>query len=1280
MSRTFTDNTGSFNVSNTYNNNVITVTAADDESQIRAWLSPLEPQLRHHDIFNLRVDSIGDWLLETKEFISWYEGSGHAVLFCYGNPGVGKSYIWYEQPAVRNKKRVLSLTGGDAIYSSVVVDYLCNHAIDQGVAVACFYYDFASREAQSPTNMLGSLLSQLLSGQEAIPEAIRNEFMGQKKLLGGRRVRFQDIVKMFPAVSSLRRTFICIDALDECIPEHQVEVLGALGQILQRSPKTRIFMTGRSHVRGVVERELGGGAISVSIKPRDGDIVTYLRARLRKDTTPEVMDSGLENDIMKIIPEEVSETYVVMRGLGSLCRSCTNRRKSRFLLISLRIDEILRGTTIHRRREKLEAMGDGLGLEGAYQATLVRVRAQEGEKVTLAMTALMWICYSERPLLVDELCHALAVEIGCMNFNSDNAPAAETLLACCQGLVTVDKEASTFRLIHHTLREYLCTHQNLFPRADSLMAETCLTYLNSDKAGALSANPQPDLLSSMPFLKYCSRYWGTHAKRELSERTILLAMELLKNYESHVAANTLFEQIFDGGDSREVNAPSQFSGLHCASFFGIGELMSSLFGMTNCDAGQRDFAGMTPLLWAAEGGYGEAVELLLGHCAIDINLVDNEGDTALSWAAMRGHWLVVKQLLDREDIDPDKSNKEGATPLSWAASNGHESVVKQLLERRDVNPDKPDNEGNTPLACAASNGHVSVVQQLLDRGDVNPDKPDNEGSTPLSWAAGNGHKAVVKQLLDQGDVNPDRPNNKGRTPLLCAAGYGHESVVKQLLDRGDVNPDKPDNEGSTPLLCAAGRGRESVVEQLLARGDVNLDKQDNKGRTPLLWAASKGHESVVKQLLDRGNVNPDRPDNEGSTPLLCAAGRGHESVVKQLLDRGDVNPDKQDSKGRTPLLWASSKGYRPVVKQFLDRRDVSPDKPDNEGSTPLSCAASRGHESVVKLLLARGDGNPDTQDNKGRTPLLWAASKGYESVVKQLLDRGNVNPDKPDYEGGTPLSWAANNGHESVVKQLLDRGDVNPDKSDNEGWTPLLCAASYGHQSVVKQLLDRGDVNPDKPDNAGRTPLSCAANFGHQSVVKQLLDRGDVNPNKRDNEGRAPLWWATSNGHELVVKQLSDREDINPGKSDNPGITTITDAGAGGHERVVRQPLDQASSPDRPDNELRVPPSSIPVSGYEPIANQLPDLGVNSNSQGSEGNTPLSASVIGGHKPVLNPSARETPPPPQTIKTRPHFRWLRFEGTKQWLRKAWTQKRPNRTNKAPREGLLSRGLFRRGAK
>jgi len=97
MSRAFTENINSFNsVSNNFN-----FTAADDGSKILAWF-PLTPQVRHQDIRNQRVDHIGAWLLETKEFGSWYngierDGSDHAALFCYGDPGgVGKSCIWYE--------------------------------------------------------------------------------------------------------------------------------------------------------------------------------------------------------------------------------------------------------------------------------------------------------------------------------------------------------------------------------------------------------------------------------------------------------------------------------------------------------------------------------------------------------------------------------------------------------------------------------------------------------------------------------------------------------------------------------------------------------------------------------------------------------------------------------------------------------------------------------------------------------------------------------------------------------------------------------------------------------------------------------------------------------------------------------------------------------------------------------------------------------------------------------------------------------------------------------
>src|SRR5437588_7149166 len=86
-------------------------------------------------------------------------------------------------------------------------------------------------------------------------------------------------------------------------------------------------------------------------------------------------------------------------------------------------------------------MTAGLGLGGAYAATLGRIQGQGGEKSQLGMAALMQISYSERPLKPDELCHALAVEIGSPDLNTDNVPSTGTLLACCQGLVIVGRAA-----------------------------------------------------------------------------------------------------------------------------------------------------------------------------------------------------------------------------------------------------------------------------------------------------------------------------------------------------------------------------------------------------------------------------------------------------------------------------------------------------------------------------------------------------------------------------------------------------------------------------------------------------------------------------------------------------------------------------------------------------------------------------------------------------------------------------------------------------------------------
>ena len=186
-----------------------------------------------------------------------------------------------------------------------MIDTLREQAVGGNATVACYYIDFA--QEQSPAAILGSVLKQIVGGLNEVPERIVKAFRDRKKAIGGHRLELTEIVEFLQDISSSPPTFICIDALDECPPADRVKLLGSLNQILQRSPDTRIFLTGRAHIRREVDRHLAGRVAMRSISPTKDDIVIFLQAKLKEDTMPEAMDESLKEEIIKNIPETVSE-------------------------------------------------------------------------------------------------------------------------------------------------------------------------------------------------------------------------------------------------------------------------------------------------------------------------------------------------------------------------------------------------------------------------------------------------------------------------------------------------------------------------------------------------------------------------------------------------------------------------------------------------------------------------------------------------------------------------------------------------------------------------------------------------------------------------------------------------------------------------------------------------------------------------------------------------------------------------------------------------------------
>ena len=89
---------------------------------------------------------------------------------------------------------------------------------------------------------------------------------------------------------------------------HRFEVLDSLRQSLEESLITHIFLTGRQHIQGEIDRHFGRRTVLLWIKPKSYDIAEYIRMRLSKDTSLDAMGSGLEAEIIEGIAENIPET------------------------------------------------------------------------------------------------------------------------------------------------------------------------------------------------------------------------------------------------------------------------------------------------------------------------------------------------------------------------------------------------------------------------------------------------------------------------------------------------------------------------------------------------------------------------------------------------------------------------------------------------------------------------------------------------------------------------------------------------------------------------------------------------------------------------------------------------------------------------------------------------------------------------------------------------------------------------------------------------------------
>ncbi|KAI5814506.1 hypothetical protein BZA77DRAFT_345612 [Pyronema omphalodes] len=452
--------------------------ANDNDQQLKEivqWISPLDPLKRHEDLKSKRFKDTGLWFLQSSKFETWCRGTTldqgfNPVLACYGIPGAGKS-----------------------VMTTLVIDTLSALPATDGnrIAVTYFYCDYNDNKKQTAVNMVTALLGQVINTHSHhLPAGIIDSLKEKKSK--GRPTLEESYEFLESALQPFKKFFICVDALDECLDEHRNDFLHLIARLLQKfgNDSARIFTTARPQMKACIEKPFPVPPRKFEIEANENDIKKYIESKLSKDENfGDDHDSHL---FKKKIMEKIVENSDGM-----------------FLLPALQIETVLEQTSISKRRAALESMPKKL--EDAFQVTIDRIKSQAPGKARQGMEVLKWVYLAKRPLSVIEMRHALATvdcaaDTECLDL--DDLPFEKSLTECCHGLVVIDNETSTLRLVHKSLQDFLKdqhAESKLFETGHRDIALTCLRYLSFSDGNA-SSGPMPDYNTVKRMISFGQNY------------------------------------------------------------------------------------------------------------------------------------------------------------------------------------------------------------------------------------------------------------------------------------------------------------------------------------------------------------------------------------------------------------------------------------------------------------------------------------------------------------------------------------------------------------------------------------------------------------------------------------------------------------------------------------------------------------------------------------------------------------------------------------------------------
>ncbi|KAL3303002.1 ankyrin repeat-containing protein [Colletotrichum asianum] len=669
------------------------------------------------------------WVFGNSTYHEWEQDEGRA-LFITGPPGIGKSFL-----------------------ASAVIEEL------RGLrSVAYFFCDqFPAATADS---FYKCILAQLTGGIGASTDVLSQlrllvKEAGESVLDEGQRRFALDLVRRKNGYQ--KSPCLIIDGIHELRDDSLLHLISAV-RMLQDEYDFNILITSRCMFPQLEVLDPASTQLITS-KDTDDDLTRYIKHRLEDN-------EELWHRAAEFVPS-------IIEGAEGI-----------FLFATQIVDCVLETSSTSDARSPDAWKTLGSKLNSLFARLLDSILSRPD--ASTASCALNWLVYTERPLSVRELQHALAANATRHLWNTReplhqaveplyHTVNPKTILSALRGLVQVDKGTGVVRFFHSAAGEYFRQHSERFPNAQDMITEACVRIL------AFACLPSPseanwvieDSTNEPKRPSSKSSHDDPKSSEATSEKTPFRSPWLPR----------MMDKLYHPSQSYSHSYQPQHNR------FQVKLQMTANQGFFRSNKEYEEKLHLQPLLQYAACNWGYHAR----SCALDDNIMD--------------------LLQDRVRLD---------------------GICQTLTyEHSGYNPKFPRDV--TGLHLAAYFGLKDAAIRLIDSG-VPASSRDSYGETPLWWAAKHYQEDVARLLSE-----------KDKVTLHLLIRAKQTSLVEFLLDVG-YNVNTTDIEKWTPLHAATKEKDAQMAERLIQAG-ADVDATDVNGTRPLSLAMEMRNFELIHMLV-----------------------------------------------------------------------------------------------------------------------------------------------------------------------------------------------------------------------------------------------------------------------------------------------------------------------------------------------------------------------------------------------------------------------------------------------